>query len=67
MNPQARNSLVWGSLVSLTIIVILFVLKSCCPQLLETQTQWLIVAAVPLIIALIVGKLIKNFKGWGVE
>jgi hypothetical protein len=56
-----------GSLLSISILALLFGIKMYQPALLDIDAKWLCVAAVPVIIALLVSGIISKFKGFGVE
>jgi hypothetical protein len=60
---------VWavGGVLAFTLLVVFFVLQADYSGLLALDVKWLVVAAVPLIIALLKSDIIESFKGFGVE
>lgn len=56
-----------GSLVSLLFLAGLLVLQAVAPDILALDSKWLVVAAIPLLLAILAGGYIKNFKGFGIE
>ena len=79
-NPQSRPlygvlrtilkrnlSLFVGSMISIFLLVAFILLQQLFPSSLGLDVRWVVVAAVPLILALITGGYIKGFKGYGLE
>ncbi|WP_276480462.1 hypothetical protein [Paraflavitalea pollutisoli] len=62
-----RLYLFYGCILSLTLLVALFAMRLYQPTLLDIDVKWLVVAALPILIALVVGRFIHGFKGFGVE
>lgn len=62
-----RLYLIYGCILTLAIFIFLFIVKIFCPTLLDIDTKWLIIACLPILIALIVGEYIKKFSGFGVD
>lgn len=56
-----------GIIVSLAIFVILLILQGINAAILDLETRWLLVAGIPILIALIIGGYIYRFKGFGIE
>ena len=56
-----------GVLVSLIIFIALLILQGTNASILKLESRWLLLAGVPLLIALIVGGYIHKFKGFGLE
>jgi CBS domain-containing protein len=59
--------LFYGSVISLTVLLLLFAVRLYKPELLDIDVKWLTVASIPLVIALIVGKFITKFSGLGLS
>ncbi len=59
--------IIYGLIISLVILLILFLLQHYGASLLNLETRWLVVAGVPILIALIIGGYIYKFKGFGIE
>ncbi len=59
--------IIYGLVISLVILLILLLLQHYSASLLNLETRWLVVAGVPIIIALIIGGYIYKFKGFGIE
>lgn len=55
------------SLISVSLLVVFAILQHHESHVLKLNTQWILVAGVPILIALLVGGYIKKFKGFGVE
>ena len=66
MKKENRILLI-GCIISIIIIIILFIIRANKEEWLDINIQWIGVAILPLILALIVGKYIKKFSGFGVE
>ncbi len=56
-----------GAVVSLAIFIALLILQGTNSSILNLESRWLMLAGVPLLIALIVGGYIHKFKGFGLE
>lgn len=54
-------------LISIALLVVFFYLQYYDSKVLSLEAKWLVVAAVPLLIALFAGGYIKKFKGFGIE
>jgi hypothetical protein len=59
--------LLYACILSLAALIILFGLRFYAPTLLDIHVKWLIVAAIPILLALIIGGFITRFKGGGFE
>lgn len=57
----------WCFLTSLILLFVFLYLQHLEAKILSLDTKWLVVAGVPLLIALIAGGYIKRFKGFGIE
>lgn len=64
---QKHNLLVVGSGISLLLLAVFAVLQYIGSTVLQLNTQWLFVAGIPLLFALIAGGYIHKFKGFGIE
>jgi hypothetical protein len=64
---KENKVLLIGCVISLIIIIILFIIRAYKEEWLDINIQWIGVAILPLLLALIVGKYIKKFTGFGVE
>lgn len=72
MNGFENNKhrlLVYGATLSLAAFIILFGIRYYLPELLDIDIKWIAVAALPVILALIVGKYVKKVSvgGWELE
>ena len=56
-----------GAAISAALLVLLLIFQALSASILSLETRWLLVAATPLLIALLAGGYIKSFKGFGVE
>ncbi|WP_156413973.1 MULTISPECIES: CBS domain-containing protein [unclassified Guyparkeria] len=63
----AHEGLSIASGVSAVLLIVFLFFQSLFPRTLDLDGKWLIVAAVPLILALVVGGYVKKLKGFGVE
>jgi hypothetical protein len=59
--------LLYACILSLAGLVILFGIRAYAPTLLDIDIKWLVVAAIPIILALIVGRFITRFKWMGID
>jgi len=64
---NARLYLLYGIVLSLAILVILLAVRMYQPSLLDLDVKWLVVAGIPLLVALIVGRFITKFNGFGIS
>jgi hypothetical protein len=55
-----------GFIATLIIFIMLLLLQYFLPSMLQLDVKWIVVACLPLIIALIVGGYIKEFGGFGI-
>ena len=56
-----------GIILSIILLLAFFLLQIIKPSVLTLDWKWIVVSAIPLIIALIIGGYIKSFKGFGFE
>jgi CBS domain-containing protein len=56
-----------GIILSIILLLTFFLLQTIKPSVLALDWKWIVVSAIPLIIALIIGGYIKSFKGFGFE
>lgn len=54
-------------LMSLALLIIFFYLQYYELKVLSLESRWLVVASIPLLVALLAGGYIKKFKGFGIE
>jgi hypothetical protein len=67
-NLWKRHKIIISGIASSIIFLTLFLLlQYYIPSLMWLGTQWLVVAGVPVLIALFIGGYIKSFKGFGIE
>ncbi|HEY5464032.1 MAG TPA: hypothetical protein VIJ95_12300 [Hanamia sp.] len=66
MKKETRILLI-GCGSTLLIIIALFIIRAYKEDWLDINIQWIGIAVLPLILALIVGRFIKKFSGFGVE
>jgi hypothetical protein len=59
--------LLYACVLSLAALVILFGIRIYAPILLDIDIKWLVVAAIPIILALIVGRFVAKFKWGGID
>lgn len=59
--------LIWTSISSLILLLIFGLLKISNSHLLDLESKWLIVAALPIFIFLVYSGLIRKFKALGIE
>lgn len=57
----------WCFVISIVLLTVFLYLQYLGARILTLETRWLVVAGVPLLIALIAGGYIKKFKGFGIE
>ena len=62
-----KKPIVIGSIVSILLFILILLLKVVNPTILEIDSKWLILAGVPLLVALLTGGYIQHFKGLGIE
>lgn len=56
-----------GAIASIIIFIALLILQGTNASILKLESRWLMLAGVPLLVALIVGGYIHKFKGFGLE
>jgi len=56
-----------GIFISIIFFIILFLIRHYHSDMLDVDAKWICVACAPVIIALILSGIIKNFKGFGIE
>jgi hypothetical protein len=59
--------LLYACILSLAALVIMFGIRVYAPTILDIDIKWLVVAAIPIILALIVGRFITRFKWMGID
>ncbi len=59
--------LIYACILSLAALVTLFGIRVYAPTLLDIDVKWLIVAAIPIILALIIGRFITRFRFGGFD
>lgn len=64
---EEHSILIVSSLISLALLIMFVVLQGKNSQILNLNTRWVVVAGVPILVALVAGGYIKKFKGFGVE
>lgn len=64
---QANRSWVTAIIVSIGLLVAFLSLQSYDAKMLGLDVKWLVVASIPLIIAILRSNLIRKFKGFGFE
>lgn len=64
---EEHSILIVSSFLSLILLIMFVVLQSKNSQILDLNTRWVLVAGVPLLVALVAGGYIRKFKGFGVE
>jgi CBS domain-containing protein len=64
---KKHGTLIACCAVSILLLVVFAILQTNGSKIMDMGTQWLLVAGVPLLIALIVGGYITKFKGFGLE
>jgi hypothetical protein len=67
LKDRSFEMLMYGCIASIAALVILFGIRVYAPTLLDIDVKWLIVAAVPVVLALIAGRFITRFKWMGVD
>jgi CBS domain-containing protein len=69
MNKYLKDhgQLVFSILLSILILIVLLWLQSRSSTILKLENRWLIVAGIPILVALIAGGYIRKFKGFGIE
>lgn len=66
-DKKSKLILIIGGSISVFLLVLFMALKANDFYFMELNTQWLLVAGIPLLLSLILGGYIKNFKGFGIE
>lgn len=64
---KKENALIFGTILSLLLLLVFGWLQETDSKLLNLPTQWLAIAVLPILVALFVGGFITRFKGFGVE
>ncbi len=62
-----HGPLILGIVSSLLLLGLLFWLQYQTAPILQLENRWLIVAGIPLLLAIIVGGYVRRFKGFGME
>ena len=62
-----HSELIFGIGLSTILLIVFFRLEAKDSHILLLDWKWIVVSAIPLIVALIIGGYIKSFKGFGVE
>jgi uncharacterized integral membrane protein len=64
---KKHSTLIYGVAISIILLLLFLVLQTRDSAILKLDSKWLIVAGVPILIALFAGGYITKFKGFGVE
>lgn len=64
---EQHTALTIGTVSSIVVLVLFFILQYLDARVLGLDTRWLLVSLLPLLVALLVGNYIQSFKGFGVE
>jgi hypothetical protein len=64
---QAKRNWITAIIVSIVLLVAFLALQSFDAKMLQLEVKWLVVASIPLIIAILRSNLIRKFKGFGFE
>lgn len=64
---QQHTLLAIALIASFLLLTSLLLIQVFCSDVLALETRWLIVAGMPVLLALLVGGYIKSFKGFGLE
>ena len=69
MNKTLKSHLLLavGSGISILLLIIFSILQAFDSAILKLNSQWILVAGAPLLVALVAGGYIKKFKGFGLE
>ena len=62
-----HSLLIFASLFSLILLLILLYFQSRKSELLALEAKWLIIAGIPVLVGLLAGGYITKFKGFGIE
>lgn len=62
-----HSLLIFASLFSLILLLILLYFQSKKSELLALEAKWLIIAGIPVLLGLLAGGYIHKFKGFGIE
>ncbi len=57
----------YSMVLSFILLLFFMLLKSYDTRMLALETKWILISALPVFIALLIGGYIKSFKGFGVE
>jgi len=64
---EKHSLLIFASLFSLILLLILLYFQSRKSELLALEAKWLIIAGIPVLLGLLAGGYITKFKGFGIE
>lgn len=64
---QANRNWITGIIVSVLLLALFLFLQQNDSKMLNLEIKWLIVASVPLILAILRSNVIQKFKGFGIE
>ncbi len=64
---QANRNWITGIVVSVLLLALFLFLQQNDSKMLNLEIKWLVVASIPLIIAILRSNIIQKFKGFGVE
>lgn len=67
MNNRVLRIIIFTSILSITLLVFFGFLKVYQPHILELESRWLIIAALPLFVGVIYTGIIRKFKALGFE
>ena len=64
---QSSHNWITGIIVSVLLLILFLLLQQNDSKMLNLEIKWLVVASVPLIIAILRSNVIQKFKGFGIE
>jgi uncharacterized integral membrane protein len=64
---QANRFWITGIIVSVLLLVLFLLLQQNDSKMLNLEIKWLVVASIPLILAILRSNVIQKFKGFGIE
>ena len=64
---RRHPELIFGLLATSILLVILIMFQTFLPSVLALDWKWIVVSAIPLLLALLIGGYIRVFKGFGIE
>jgi len=64
---QANRNWITGIVVSVLLLALFLFLQQNDSKMLNLEIKWLVVASIPLIIAILRSNIIQKFKGFGIE